>query len=459
MSTGRVLDTITAIATPPGKGALAVIRLSGPLTESIVKSTFRKGKELKKIDEIEERKVYYGFIVDPEREEIIDEVTLVFYRTPRSYTGEDMAEVISHGGLIIPEKIKNLFIKMGARLAERGEFTRRAFINGKIDLIRAEAIADIIAAESEIAYRCALNNLQGKLSDRFNRIREVLMEVMADIEAVIDFDEDVLDLDMESINHNLKEIRRTIEDMINSYEKSRLLMEGLKVVIAGKPNVGKSSLLNRLLERDRAIVTDIPGTTRDTIEETLSIDGMFFKVIDTAGIRKTDDPVEKIGVERSIEKLRESDLVIFVVDSSENITEEDRFIFELLEKFNKRRIIVLNKIDKGINIDESLLPENITKIKVSAKTGEGIEELKKFIKNIIAEVENMEYYVNERHYNCLLRAKHFLDRAIKRIEENSMLDMVSVEIREVTKSLEEITGEITTEDVLNLIFSRFCIGK
>ena len=456
MSINKELDTIAAIATPTGKGALAIVRISGPLTESIIREVFRKGKSLAKF---EERKVYYGFIVDPTNDEVIDEVTLIFYRAPKSFTGEDMAEIISHGGLIVPNRILGLLIKLGARVAERGEFAKRAFLNGKIDLIEAEAIANIIEARNEIVYRCALENLKGNLSGKFKELKETLLDVTSDIEATIDFEEDAQEVDVKSIEEKLHKIYKTIEEMLKDYEKSRIIETGLKVVIIGKPNVGKSSLLNALLEKERAIVTDIPGTTRDTIEETTEIDGVFFRIIDTAGIRKTTDPVEKIGVEKSLEKLEEGNIIIAMFDISEELGEDDKFILRLIDKKKENVIVVLNKLDKGEKIKEDMFEEFNSVIKLSVKEKIGLESLKKKIKEFSLKNENIKYYINERHYNCLIRAKSFIERGIERIKNKELLDIISVEVKEAIRSIEEIIGEITTEDILNSIFSKFCIGK
>ncbi len=456
-------DTIVAIATPLGESALAVVRLSGPQTEEIVRKVFRLGKALKKDYQLKERYVHYGFIVDPETEEIQDEVTLIFYREPRSYTTEDMAEILCHGGRISPRKVLSACLKAGARLAEPGEFTKRAFLGGRVDLTEAEAVLEVIHARAEKAHKAALNQLSGGLRKRIEKIAERLKEAMMLVEASIDFPEEEIEfLEPEELKNKLSSCIEDIKKLERHFGLSRQIKEGFPIAIVGRPNVGKSSLLNALLKEERAIVTDIPGTTRDTIEGEISIQGIPIRVIDTAGIRKTEDPVERIGVERSIEKLKEAAVVLVVLDASEGLQEEDLFIADLAK--DKRHIVVLNKTD----LPQKLRKEDVEKlglkgpvVKTSAKKHTGIEKLQREILEQAGMAGEMpdEFIVNERHADALRKAREALERCKATIETGLSNEFIAIDLKEALDRLGEITGETTTDDILNMIFERFCIGK
>ncbi len=463
----RLTDTIAAIATALGESALSVIRISGDETFDILERVFRKGKEKKSITkhELIPRKATYGFIVDPETEEIVDEVILIPYRAPQSYTTEDMAEIMGHGGTISPIRILKTLIKAGARLAEPGEFTKRAFLGGRIDLTEAEAVLDVIHSATEKAHKSALAQLSGELKRKMQKLNDELKELLMLVEASIDFpEEDIEFIDYEEMKKRIEKVISQIEDLIISAEEGKIIREGVPTIIVGKPNVGKSSLLNALLMEERAIVTEIPGTTRDTIEERINIKGIALNIIDTAGIRETEDVVEKIGVERSIKKLKEAKLVLFVVDASAPLDKNDLYIAQLLKKEGKTTIIVENKIDLGIKADvnklSSILPE-AQRVKVSAKTKWGLDDLKEKILSTlnIQEDSQKEVYINERHKEVLIRAREALKRCVTTIENGLSNEFIAIDLKEALNRLGEITGETTTDDILNMIFDRFCIGK
>jgi len=446
-------EPIVAIATPYGEGAIGIVRLSGKGVLELVKPYFKTKGEIKP------RYAHYGKLVDEKGEEI-DEGILVYYKAPRSYTGEDMVELNLHGNPYILRRAVELFVRAGARLAEPGEFTKRAFLSGKLDLTQAEAVAELISAKTELARRIALKQLKGELSKLVRPLREKLLTLSAYLEADIEFaEEDIPTLSREEVLALLGEVLSGIEELLKTAKTGKALREGIKLAIVGKPNVGKSSLFNALLKEERAIVTEVAGTTRDYIEETLHIKGVPVKLVDTAGIRETEDPVEKIGVERSRKKLEEADLVLFVVDASRPLTGEDFAIYELIKE--KEHLVVANKSDLPLKAELEKFPaENI--IKVSALTGEGLEQLSEFIlkKAGVRLEESVNIYVSLRHETLLKKAQEVLERLRRSYEAGPVSpEIAMLDVREASDYLGEILGEVTTEEVLGKIFSTFCIGK
>ena len=389
----------------------------------------------------------------------MDEGILKYYPSPKSYTGEDMVEIFLHGNSLILRKALELFISKGIRLAEPGEFTKRAFLNGKMDLLQAEAVADLIGSKSERALRAAQRQLQGELSSLINSLRERLLEILAYVEADIEFsEEDIPTLSKEQIIYLIKDIVQSIERLLSTVRTGEYLRRGINLAIVGKPNVGKSSLFNALLGTERAITTPIPGTTRDFIQESLTLKGIPINLIDTAGIRHTEDPVEKIGVERSLQKLKGADLVLFVVDGSSPLEEEDLNIYKLVEPL--AHMVVINKAD--LPLKEGVLRTFPEAIKVSAVKGEGIEELKEALLERLGvyALDSMQVYLSVRHENLLKKSKEVLKSLINKLETGDIFpEILMLDLREAISYLEEIVGVISTEDILGSIFSRFCIGK
>ncbi|WP_297453271.1 tRNA uridine-5-carboxymethylaminomethyl(34) synthesis GTPase MnmE [Persephonella sp.] len=445
-------DTIVANATPLIPSAVGIIRISGEKAFDIGKKLFPLKKEP------QERKVYFGNIVD-RKGHIIDEGLIVFFKAPKSFTGEDVVEIYPHGSVPVIKKIISEAIALGARMAQPGEFTKRAFFNGKIDLTQAEAIADLIEAKTEKASQAAVHLLEGKLSNQVKQLRNSLLEIVSLIEAELNFPEDVEEIDFDMVKQTLKKVISQIEKLMTTYKKGELIREGIKLAIVGRPNVGKSSLFNALVGYERAIVSEYQGTTRDFIEESFSIQGIPVKLLDTAGIRETQDKIEKIGIEKALEKIQEADIVLFVFDASEGVTEEDLKIYQLVK--NKNPIIVANKSDL-------ILDKNSQKyyfkdiIFVSSKTQENLNKLEEKILQTLNLIEDSDtdIYINLRHYEALKKAKQIIQEVLNNIENyKDHKEILMLELTEAEKHLEEITGEITTEDVLGNIFSKFCIGK
>jgi len=450
-------DTIIANITPLIPSAVGIIRISGDKALEIGKKLFSLPKE------IEPRKAYFGKIMDREKN-IIDEGLLIYFKAPNSFTGEDIVEIYPHGSVPVMKKIISEAISLGCRMAERGEFTKRAFLNGKIDLIQAEAIADLIEAKTEKASELAINLLQGKLSQKINQLRDKLLELITYIEAEINFPEDIDEISFETIYKTLGDVLNSINELIKTYRRGELIKEGVKLAIIGKPNVGKSSLFNALIGYDRAIVSEYQGTTRDFLEESININGIPIKLLDTAGIRDTQDKIEKIGIQKAKEKIEEADIVLFVFDVSEGLTEEDLKIYEEIK--DKSPIIVGNKADllkdkRTIDIfKESYYFNDI--ILVSSKTQENLNQLENIIleKVGLTEYKETEVYINLRHYNLLKQSKEKLEEILHNLKDIfDFKEILMLEIREAEKHLEEVIGAITTEDILGSIFSRFCIGK
>ncbi len=446
-------DPIVAIATPFGESAIGMVRLTGRGVLEIAQRHFKTSKPIKP------RYAHYGELLD-EKGEVLDEGVLVYYKAPHSYTGEDMVEISLHGNPLILKKAVELFLKAGCRLAQPGEFTKRAFLSGKLDLTQAEAVAELISAKTDLARKVALRQLQGELSKYIRPLRESLLELCAYVEADIEFsEEDIPTLSKEQVIELVSKVIEGIDKLLKTAKTGKLIREGIKLAIVGKPNVGKSSLFNALLKEDRAIVTDIEGTTRDFIEESLNLRGIPVRLIDTAGIRQTSDPVEKIGVQRSLKKIEEADVILFVVDASSSLTEEDLRIYETVK--NRDLIVVLNKIDLG-----EVVPLEIFKghsiIKVSALTGTGLQNLEEEILKKAGAIaqEGLNIYVSLRHEELLRKSKEVLESFLERYrEEDISPEIAMLDIREASDYLGEIVGEVTTEDILGNIFSRFCIGK
>lgn len=457
-------DTIAAIATPPGRGAIGVIKISGEEAKSILQAIFKPAKPH---PDFEPRRLYYGFIVDPETEERLDEVLVAYMKAPYSYTREDVVEIYAHSGYINLKKILELVLRMGARLAEPGEFTLRAFLNGRIDLAQAEAIEEIISAKSEVSLKLALKALEGRLSQRINRLKETILEILAHVESAIDFpEEDIEILAPHELKKRIKEeVMAEIERLISAQEEGKIYREGLTLVIAGKPNVGKSSLLNALLKEDRAIVSSIPGTTRDFLEELATIGGLPVKLVDTAGLRETDDPIEKVGVERAWGKVKSADLVVFLVSAETPPDEETEKIYQ--EIASLPHLFVINKIDLTPNYasewEDFAKSKGISSLKISAEKEIGLEELsrsiaEKALSTSFGEVPDVA--PNLRQKMALVKAKEGLELALSELEKKEPLpELIAIGLRSALSALSEITGEVTTEDLLNTIFSRFCIGK
>jgi tRNA modification GTPase len=457
----KEFDTIAAIATSIGEGGISIIRVSGDRSIEIVDSIFI-GRNNKKLYEMKAYTMRYGHVVDKNGSRL-DEVIISFMKGPKSFTAEDTIEINCHGGVIVTNRILQEVIRAGARMAEPGEFTKRAFLNGRIDLSQAEAVIDIIRAKTELSLKSALLQSEGTISREIKIIRNKLLSVIAHIEATVDYpEEDMEEITAEKVNEDVISIISEIGILLSTADEGKILREGLSTVIVGKPNVGKSSLLNSLVKENIAIVSEIPGTTRDAIEEYISIEGIPIKIVDTAGIRETDDIVEKIGVERSRQKIDEADLVILILDSSKKLTHEDTQIIEYIK--NKKYIVLLNKSDLGGKIDigelKNLKSKYITNI--SVKTGEGLNQVKEQIKDLFfkGEIKTEGIFVtNNRHKESLIRAKENLEASLNALEHTLAIDLASIDIRNAWMNLGEITGEALEEDIIHKIFSEFCLGK
>ncbi len=455
-------DTIAAISTPLGQGGIGIVRLSGPESLGIANSIFVPSGA-KALNEIDSHCLICGNVVDPSDGAVIDEALCSVMRSPHSYTREDVVEINCHGGMVPLRKILEAVISQGARMAEPGEFTKRAFLNGRINLTQAEAVSDLICAVTEESMRIAAAQLKGRLSEKLSELSNELLESCALTEAFIDFPEEEIDsADAETLRCKLLKIRAEIVKLASTFEEARLFREGLSVAIVGKPNVGKSSLLNALLKKDRAIVTEFPGTTRDIIEECLNINGLPLKIVDTAGIRKSDEAVEKEGIKRSIDAIETADFVVAVVDGSQSLKHEDLDILQRIK--TKKAIVAVNKCDLPVRLStaDSPLSDNQF-VRISALRGEGIEDLKSLIfrANLKNWKEEREGVVvsNIRHKGALDRSASALDRAVGLLQADSPLEIFSLELREAMDCIGEITGSVTAEDILNKIFDNFCIGK
>ena len=447
----KEFDTICAIATALGEGGIAIIRISGDKALDIASKIFKP----KSNDDIKNMKSYtmkYGHIYDVETNELIDEVIISFMKGPKSFTAEDTIEINCHGGVVSTNKVLETVIKAGARLAEPGEFTKRAFLNGRIDLSQAEAVMDIITAKTDLAMKSALMQSNGYLSREINKLR-----------FAVDFTEDDEEIDPSiplKVAESLEKSINEMNSLLKSADEGKLIREGLSLAIVGKPNVGKSSLLNALLRQKRAIVTDIAGTTRDIIEEYINLDGIPVKIIDTAGIRETEDIVEKIGVERSREKIQEADLVLLVLDSSRELDDEDKEIIDSVG--DKKCVVILNKIDLESKIDENIISNFDNIIKISAKEEIGLGDLKNTIKDLFfsGKIDTESLIIsNSRHKQALFRALENAEMALSKVRMNEYLDLISIFVTSALRALNEITGDELEEDLVNKIFGDFCVGK
>lgn len=457
-------DTIAAISTSVGEAGIGIVRMSGKDAIHIGDKIFR-GKKVKSLKDVENRKLTYGHIVDPETGQVVDEVLIACMKEPYTYTRENMVEIYCHGGIIAVKKVLELTLKNGARLAEPGEFTKRAFLNGRLDLAQAEAVIDVIRAKTDKSLEVSINQLEGSISSRVKDIMDILLQMLAHINAAIDFsEEDMEDIDYEDLEAKAIQVKEQIEKLLNTADRGKILREGLNTVILGKPNVGKSSLLNAILRENRAIVTNIPGTTRDIIEEYVNIDGIPLKIVDTAGIRETDNLVEKIGVDRAREMVDKADLIIAVFDISKPLTDEDREIIELIK--DKDVIVLLNKVDLPKEFDEDLIEAKLPGkkiIKTSMKNKLGIEKLEEEIKNMFysgqLDMESDVMITNVRHKNQLVKALKNIEDSLEAIRLNLSIDCIEVDVKACWENLGEISGDTVSEDIIDKIFSEFCIGK
>ena len=458
----KVVDTIAAIATASGNSGIGIIRVSGDEAIEIVDKIFKSVNSDKKLVNVKSHTINYGHIVDNDK--VIDEVMVSVMNGPHSYTGEDVVEINCHGGMIVIRKILEIVLKNGARTAEPGEFTKRAFLNGRMDLSQAEAVMDVINAKNEFALSSSIEQLNGRVSEKIKSLRKKIIYNIAFIESALDDPEHIsIDGYSEKLSKILEEVNGELSRLINNFDNGRIVKEGVKTVILGKPNAGKSSLLNLLLGEERAIVTDIEGTTRDTLEESINLNGVFLNLIDTAGIRDSEDVVEQIGVNKAKELAEKSDLVIFVADASKELDENDKEIINLIK--DKQAIVLLNKSDLGTIINEKNVSEfdNKPVITFSAKTGDGLDELENKIRDLFYEGKvkyNDELYItNARQKESLINAKNSIEEVIKSVENDMPEDFYSIDLMDAYTYLGQIIGESVEDDLVNEIFSKFCMGK
>ena len=445
-------DTICAISTSLGVGAISIIRVSGEGAIKKVANLF-SGKDLTKV---ESHTIHYGHIIH--NNEVIDEVLVSVFRAPKTYTKEDIVEINSHGGIATTKKVLEILLENGIRLAEKGEFTKRAFLNGRLDLCEAESVNALLSSNTDLERKLALNGISGKVSRKIKKVRDIIVELMANIEVNIDFPEyeDALEITLENLPPRLKEIKKELENLLDEAKVGKLISEGIKVAIIGRPNVGKSSILNHLLQENKAIVTDIAGTTRDIVEGELELKGIRLKFIDTAGIRKTEDVVERIGVDKSLEMIKEADLVIHVLNNNEELTSEDKEIQEKIK--SKTKITFINKSDLESKIE--IKDDYITGNTISDN---GLDNLKNKIIELFdlekLEQSNLEIVSSTRAINLIKEALKHIDNAINNISEEIPVDMIAIDIKAAWDSLGEITGESYQDELLDTLFSKFCLGK
>ena len=457
------MATIAAISTATGNGGIGIIRMSGKKCFDILEKIFIPYN--KENSEIKGYTLKFGYIINPKTKEKIDEVLVSYFIAPKSYTTENMCEINSHGGIIVEKNILQLCLENGAELAEPGEFTKRAFLNGRIDLTQAESVIDLINSKTDNEAKASIKQLEGILSKQIQEIRKKLLDIMADINANLDYPEyDIEEVTNNKVDRVLKEIKQELTKLSNSFQDGKILKEGVKTIILGKPNAGKSSLLNTILKEERAIVSEYAGTTRDTIEEFVNIKGVPLKLIDTAGIRKTEDKIEEIGVKRALKLSEEADLIIAIFDASKELDGEDYEILNIIK--DKKSIVLLNKIDiDDINLNENSKLKNASEniLKISAKNGEGIEKLYELISNMFGKKEiSMNdgiIITNIRHKNQIDKAITSVNEALLSSEQGLPIDIVSIPIKQILYDLSVITGEDVSEDIINEIFSKFCLGK
>lgn len=456
-------DTITSISTPMGEGAIGIVRLSGPEAVEIGDKLY-KGK--KKLKDVPSHTINYGHIIDPETHEVVEEVMISVLRAPKTFTREDIIEINCHGGILTINRILELTMTHGARMAEPGEYTKRAFLNGRIDLSQAEAVMDFIRSKTDRASKVAMNQIEGRLSDLIKQQRQSILEILAQVEVNIDYPEydDVEDATTEFLLAQSKKIKNEIDQLLETGTQGKIMREGLSTVIVGKPNVGKSSMLNNLIQDNKAIVTEVAGTTRDVLEEYVNVRGVPLRLVDTAGIRDTEDIVEKIGVERSRKALSEADLILFVLNNNEPLTEEDRTLYEVIK--NEDAIVIVNKTDleRRLDIEEvKTMIGDTPLIQTSMLKQEGIDELELQIRDLFfgGEVQNqdMTYVSNSRHISLLKQARQTIQDAIDAAEAGIPMDMVQIDLTRTWELLGEIIGESASDELINQLFSQFCLGK
>ncbi|HCY1376838.1 TPA: tRNA uridine-5-carboxymethylaminomethyl(34) synthesis GTPase MnmE [Staphylococcus aureus] len=457
------LDTITSISTPMGEGAIGIVRLSGPQAVEIADKLY-KGKHL--LNDVPSHTINYGHIIDPESKEVVEEVMVSVLRAPKTFTREDIIEINCHGGILTINRVLELTMTYGARMAEPGEFTKRAFLNGRIDLSQAEAVMDFIRSKTDRASKVAMNQIEGRLSDLIKKQRQSILEILAQVEVNIDYPEydDVEDTTTEFLLEQSKEIKQEINRLLDTGAQGKIMREGLSTVIVGKPNVGKSSMLNNLIQDNKAIVTEVAGTTRDVLEEYVNVRGVPLRLVDTAGIRETEDIVEKIGVERSRKALSQADLILFVLNNNEALTQEDYTLYEVVK--NEDVIVIVNKMDLEQNIDINEVKDMIGDtplIQTSMLKQEGIDELEIQIRDLFfgGEVQNqdMTYISNSRHISLLKQARQTIQDAIDAAESGVPMDMVQIDLTRTWEILGEIIGETASDELIDQLFSQFCLGK
>lgn len=457
------LDTITSISTPMGEGAIGIVRLSGPQAVEIADKLY-KGKHL--LNDVPSHTINYGHIIDPESKEVVEEVMVSVLRAPKTFTREDIIEINCHGGILTINRVLELTMTYGARMAEPGEFTKRAFLNGRIDLSQAEAVMDFIRSKTDRASKVAMNQIEGRLSDLIKKQRQSILEILAQVEVNIDYPEydDVEDATTEFLLEQSKEIKQEINRLLDTGAQGKIMREGLSTVIVGKPNVGKSSMLNNLIQDNKAIVTEVAGTTRDVLEEYVNVRGVPLRLVDTAGIRETEDIVEKIGVERSRKALSQADLILFVLNNNEALTQEDYTLYEVVK--NEDVIVIVNKLDLEQNIDINEVKDMIGDtplIQTSMLKQEGIDELEIQIRDLFfgGEVQNqdMTYVSNSRHISLLKQARQTIQDAIDAAESGVPMDMVQIDLTRTWEILGEIIGETASDELIDQLFSQFCLGK
>ncbi|HDF0238449.1 TPA: tRNA uridine-5-carboxymethylaminomethyl(34) synthesis GTPase MnmE [Staphylococcus aureus] len=457
------LDTITSISTPMGEGAIGIVRLSGPQAVEIADKLY-KGKHL--LNDVPSHTINYGHIIDPESKEVVEEVMVSVLRAPKTFTREDIIEINCHGGILTINRVLELTMTYGARMAEPGEFTKRAFLNGRIDLSQAEAVMDFIRSKTDRASKVAMNQIEGRLSDLIKKQRQSILEILAQVEVNIDYPEydDVEDATTEFLLEQSKEIKQEINRLLDTGAQGKIMREGLSTVIVGKPNVGKSSMLNNLIQDNKAIVTEVAGTTRDVLEEYVNVRGVPLRLVDTAGIRETEDIVEKIGVERSRKALSQADLILFVLNNNEALNQEDYTLYEVVK--NEDVIVIVNKMDLEQNIDINEVKDMIGDtplIQTSMLKQEGIDELEIQIRDLFfgGEVQNqdMTYVSNSRHISLLKQARQTIQDAIDAAESGVPMDMVQIDLTRTWEILGEIIGETASDELIDQLFSQFCLGK
>ncbi len=458
-------DTIAAISTPMGEGAIAIVRLSGDQAFAIADSLF-KGVGSKRLSEVASHTIHYGHLIDPKTGQVAEEVMVSVMRGPKTFTKEDVVEINCHGGLVSVNRVLQLVLNQGARLAEPGEFTKRAFLNGRIDLSQAEAVIDLIRAKTDRAMNMALGQMEGRLSRLIQKLRQEILEILAHVEVNIDYPEydDVEEMTHHMLLEKAKYVKAELEKLLQTSQQGKILREGLSTVIVGRPNVGKSSLLNSLVHENKAIVTDIPGTTRDVIEEYVNVRGVPLRLLDTAGIRETEDIVERIGVERSRQVLKEADLILLVLNYSDELSEEDRNIFEAVEGMDV--IVIVNKTDlpQKINMDEVRgLAKDYSLVTTSLLEDQGVDQLEEAISSLFfsgaIESGDMTYVSNSRHIALLNQAAHSIEEAISGVEMGTPIDIVQIDLTRSWELLGEVIGESVHESLIDQLFSQFCLGK